>query len=313
MAASFCRPQPAATRPGSSASSVRIRAGASSARRLGRVDTDRGTPSDCAPASATCARGRRTRSRGRRSRSARSRARRRQAQAQREVDVLVVEEEALREAAQLLPARRGIARQAPESAATSRGRGRRRRSAGRVPGPDDAGEVDGVAGRVDRRARRRRRQRLPGHPATLLHPGTPDRLAEARSRRRVRIEDDEQVPPRLGGAQIAAGGEAGVAAAAHHPRGRRQRRHGIRGPVSGVVVDDDQLVPLPQLGQQRGQGPQQLLAAVPGNDQDRKRRAHRRGRLEVALAAPISGVCPCACRRRCAAAGACSASCRSAL
>ena len=54
-------------------------------------------------------------------------------------------------------------------------------------------------------------QRLPGGPAALLDPGPPDRLAEAGQRRRVGVEDDEQVAPRRAGAGVAGGGEAGVA------------------------------------------------------------------------------------------------------
>ena len=48
-------------------------------------------------------------------------------------------------------------------------------------------------------------------------------------------------------------------------------------PSPELVVDDDQLIALAQLGQQGGQGPGELLAAVPGDDEDGERRAHRRG------------------------------------
>ena len=143
----------------------------------------------------------------------------------------MVEEESLREAARLLP---GAAGDRQAGAGERRDLAGRRRRPDRAPvpaGPDDAGEVDRVAGRVDRRPAAVGDQRLPGRPASLLHPGAPDRLAEAGPRRRVGIEDDEQVAARLGGALVAAGGKAEVAGAAHDPRRRRQSGHGIGGAV----------------------------------------------------------------------------------
>ena len=139
-----------------------------------------GRPSGCARASATCARGRRTRSRGRRPPRARSRARRPQPQPQREVDVLVVEEEALGEAADLLP---GAARDRQAGAGERRhlaGRGRLRDRPPVPPGPDDPGEVDRVAGGVDRASPRDRR------PAPARRPSRAPRARGAGSPRRSR-------------------------------------------------------------------------------------------------------------------------------
>ncbi len=58
--------------------------------------------------------------------------------------------------------------------------------------------------------------------------------------------------------------------------GASSRRDGRR-VVGRVVVDDDQLVAVAQLRQQRRQRTAQLGAAVPGDDQDGDGRTHRRG------------------------------------
>src|ERR1700760_2913844 len=86
----------------------------------------------------------------------------------------------------------GTARQAPESADTSPAPGAAEIGSPCIPGPtmpgegggfagdpapDDAGEVDWIAGRVDRRPVGLGDERLPGRPAAAVEPRPADRLA----------------------------------------------------------------------------------------------------------------------------------------
>ena len=140
----------------------------------------RGRRGGCARASATCRSRRRTRSRGRRPPSARSRLRAAaQPQPQREVDVLVVEEELRGEAADLPPARSGIARQAPES-----GRDLARRRAPRQSGapwpPAQTMPVKWIGLPAELIARRRPRRR----PAPARRPSRAPRARAGGSPRR---------------------------------------------------------------------------------------------------------------------------------
>ena len=109
-----------------------------------------------------------------------------QPQPQREVDVLVVEEEALGEAADLVP---GPQRDRQAGAGEDGDLAGRRRRGDRLAvaaGPDDAGEVDRVAGGVDPGPPRVGDQRLPGGPAAALAAragGSPRRSRAAAPRR----------------------------------------------------------------------------------------------------------------------------------
>jgi hypothetical protein len=85
-----------------------------------------------------------------------------------------------------------------------------------------------------------------------LRPGTADRLAPAGQRRRVGIEDDEQIAASLRRADVAAGREAGIAPRLHKTGRGRQLGYHLRSPVGGVVVDDDQLIAFGKLGKERG-------------------------------------------------------------
>ena len=158
-------------------------------------------------------------------------------------------------------------------------------------GPADAGEVQRVTGGVDLGPLRVGDQRLPGGPTAALAPGPADRLAPAGPRRRVGIEDDQQVP--------ACECRAGVASGRRSRGWRRCGGPAPRAPAPappaavpsrGVVVDDDQLVAVAQLRQQRRQGPGQLHTAVPGDDQDGERRTHRRGGYSAIRAGASNGL-----------------------
>ena len=204
-----------------------------------------------------------------------------QPQPQREVDVLVVEEEALGEAADLLPGRAagspGRRRRAP---ATSPGRRRLGDRAAVPAGPDDPGEVDGVAGGVDPSS--------PPPSATsacqaaqprLLQPGAADRLAAAGQRRRVGVEDDQQVarsPRRRRRCRRRRSRRCAAGADDRAPRApARATTSAVPSPESLSTTISSS--PSPSSGSSAGRVLRQLLAAVPSDDQDRERRAHRRG------------------------------------
>ena len=258
LAASFCRPQPPAAETGSSASSVASRAGASrtsSARRVGAdeegeavalepaplvlagaelvvVVDDRGRldPEACRRAAAAAARGRRPRGRGRSARGSRR-------------------------------PRRQVAQRDRQAGAGEGGdlAGRRRRGdrLAVAAGPDDAGEVDRVAGGVDPRPRRRRR------PAPARRPSRGPR-SQGR-----RIASPKPGSGAASGLRMTSRSPLAAAAPALQPAAKPALRAGLRraapagassrdrlgGAVAGVVVDDDQLVALAQLRQQRRQGP----------------------------------------------------------
>ena len=188
-----------------------------------------------------------------------------QPQPQREVDVLVVEEVARREAANLLPGaardRQARARRVP----APRRRAERPRSARRAPGPDDAGEVQRVAGGVDPSSPPRRDKPLPGGPAATLNPGAADRRAAAGSRR-VGVEEDERRHRRGLGADVARRSETDVAACPREPRRRRQLPPPPPSRPRGVV-DDDQLVVVAELrssaGSVRGSSTRLFQATIP--------------------------------------------------
>ncbi len=180
-----------------------------------------------------------------------------QPQPQREVDVLVVEEEALREAADLAPrCRSGIARQAPERAGTSPAGG-----ASAIGRPWPPAQTMPV--------------KWTGLPAELISvaPVSATSACQAAQPRPStqgrRIASPKPGSGAASGLRMTSSSPLAAAAPALQPPAKPRLRAVLRrtraagasastasgGAVGGVVVDDDQLVALAQLRQQRGQGP----------------------------------------------------------
>ena len=134
--------------------------------------------------------------------------------------------------------------------------------------PGDAGEVDHPAAGVDHRPVLGRDQPLPRGPAAAVGERPLDRLAEARRRNGIRVEEAEQLAGGDRGAAVAAGGKAEVRPGFDHDRVRGQLAHRVRGPVGGIVVDDDQLVAVVELRGERGQRLARRLAVVVRNDDE---------------------------------------------
>ena len=160
----------------------------------------------------------------------------------REVDVLVVEEEGRREAADLAPAPQWHR----QAGAGSGGHLLWLDLAGHrlavAPRPGDAGEVDRVAEAVHPGALLAGDRRHPGIPAAALEPGQPDRRAKAGQRLGVRVEHDQEVSRGLLGGGVAGRRESLVGPQLQRPRpgckraghleawrrGRRCRRRSAR-------------------------------------------------------------------------------------
>ena len=165
----------------------------------------------------------------------------REPHAEREVDVLVVEEEGLGHAAQVRGrGRGGASRQAPETKPGSSTRrsplAARVEGLARAAGPGDRGVVQDAASGVDRAAVVRGDQGLPGRPAPTVGVGGLDRLAPARLRNRVGVEQAEELPGRRVGAAVAGRGEPEVRAGLDHDRLRRQLAHQAAGVPSAEAL-----------------------------------------------------------------------------
>ena len=117
-----------------------------------------------------------------------------------------------------------------------------------------------------------RDQGLPGGPARPVAKRYLDRVAPALRHHRVRVQEHEQLARRLRGAQIARGGETRVLIVADHARGGRRGLGDLGRAVARRVVDDDQLVALAKLADERLQRPPKRLAVAECDDDHRQRR-----------------------------------------
>ena len=172
---------------------------------------------------------------------------------------------------------RGTAMQAPEANGTSRG-----------CGTCDAGSPDSPAHAIPVkwmappdvlivRPALGRHQSHPRRPAATVTERAPDRVAQARRGGGVGIEQQEQVAASRLSGLVARRCEPHVLGVAQQGRPRHDLGDGIRGPVRGRVVDDDELVASLQLVGQRSEGPGHRRAAVPRHHEHGQ--ADRGGRL----------------------------------
>ena len=134
----------------------------------------------------------------------------REPQPQRQVDVLVIQEEVLGEPSGPLEAspRNGETRARDEAGLPDRPLGSGALS--RAARPGDAGEVNGAAASVHDPTAPGRHQPLPGRPAAAVGQWPLDRLAEARSRDGIRVQEQEQLAGGGLRSTVTAGAEAQV-------------------------------------------------------------------------------------------------------
>ena len=196
----------------------------------------------------------------------------REPQPQREVDVLVVEEELAREAAGALPPvtrdREAGSRGEPDLAGLGRGGGVE--PPARAARPRDAREVNDAALGVDDAAARGRHEAHPGSPAAIVVERAGDRGAKPLRDHGVGVEEQKQLARRAGGAGVAPRGEAEVGARLDQGGAGSELANRLGGAVGGRVVDDDQLVALAKLLDERRQRAPHRLPAVVGHDHDRE-------------------------------------------
>ena len=128
--------------------------------------------------------------------------------------------------------------------------------------------MDDAASRVDDAAVVGRDEALPRRPVAPVGQRALDRVAKARLRLRVGVQEQQEVAAGLPRAEVARGAEPEVGAGLDHPTFRRQLTHGVHRAVGGVVVDDDQLVAGPQLGEERRERSRHRCAAAIGDDDD---------------------------------------------
>ena len=134
--------------------------------------------------------------------------------------------------------------------------------------PRDAREVHDAAACVDEAPLVHRHQPHPRRPAAVLDGGAADGVAEPGGDDRVGVELQEQVSAGAGRGRVAGGHDAFVRGHLDERRVRGELPHSLDGPVSGVVVGDDQLVPVAELGDQRWEAPLDHLPLVVGHDED---------------------------------------------
>lgn len=176
-------------------------------------------------------------------------------QPQREVDVLLVEEEALGHPARLAP------RVEPDREAGAGGKadlarreiGLRRQLAPRAARPREPSEVDHAALGVDDAAAIGSDEPHPRRPPTAIGGRAPDRVGEARRRDGVGIDEDQQLARGLLGAPVAACREAEVGACLDQPRAGRELGDDRGAVITRAVVDDDQLIVVAELLDKRRQ------------------------------------------------------------
>jgi hypothetical protein len=140
----------------------------------------------------------------------------------------------------------------------------------RAARPGDPREVDDAASRVDDAAVVGGYEALPGGPSAAGRKRRLDRVAKAGLRPRVGVQEQQEVAARLAGAEVAPGAEPEVGAGLDQPRFRREFAHGVGRAVGRVVVDDDQLVAGPELGEERRERPRHSRAAAIRDDDDRE-------------------------------------------
>ena len=196
-------------------------------------------------------------------------------EAEREVDILVVEEELGREPTGL-EVRGALEREAgagDEARIVERdrlARGQLVQWRPGVAGPGDAGEVDDPAPGVHRPPAVGRDQRLPRRPAPPVDQRALDRVAPRGIRDRIRIEQHQEIPARRLGTAVTGLGEAEIGAGLDHRRRRGELADQRRRPVLGGVVDDDQLVAVAELGDQRRQRRAHRFSGVVRDGDDRE-------------------------------------------
>ena len=118
----------------------------------------------------------------------------REPQAQRQVDVFLVQEERLGEAARVLEALGGNSQAgAGDEAGLGAGRATGGDALSRPAGPRDAGEMHDAAAAVDHPAPLRGHEPLPGGPAAPLGERQLDRLPKARLDDGIGVQEQEEL------------------------------------------------------------------------------------------------------------------------
>jgi hypothetical protein len=130
--------------------------------------------------------------------------------------------------------------------------------------------VDDAALGVDDAAARGGHEAHPSGPAAIVVERAGDRGAKPLRDRGVGVEEQQQLAGRPGGAGVAPRGEAEVGASFDQGRAGSELANRLGSPVGGRVVDDDHLVVLAELLDERRQRAPHRLPAVVGHDHDRE-------------------------------------------